>query len=441
MTANQNKNRDRNGNKKGRRLKNNRLGYIIEALVLIVAAIFLSAVGSAPFIDPLSLICTAAAAALFACVLFLIDSRIIIFAGVLSFAVTFLISRDLIEAAASLTYIIIGAFIYFGIKTRKNKNKKPPTPPDSGFFSAINSFNSFPASYTYTEYRAQLAEKLEKLEKLERLEKSEKSEKTEPNYYKRTQITAAIACFLSLFYAVMLAVSVTASAGGFSISEIEAVIDGYLTGGINIYADHSQSLSQYMASLDPGQAVNFIESYKKEIFINMKAILPACYIIYNLFAAYLTTAMFKIAYNIFIPMANHGRKRIKNKYWRINMSVVSAVVMITSIFLAVMFTSQENLLPAIVMTNLIYILVPGFCVMGVYFACDKMTNSGASALPVVLIVCAVALSAIYPFVIVAVIAVCMALGLYAALIGDIRKFYEKTKKLLFGDEDDDDFID
>ena len=37
----------------------------------------------------------------------------------------------------------------------------------------------------------------------------------------------------------------------------------------------------------------------------------------------------------------------------------------------------------------------------------------------------------------AVPAVLTMFGLYAALIGDIKKFYDKTKKALFGDDDDE----
>jgi len=399
MTANRNRKRTNKSNKRGRKLKKNRVVYIIESLVLILAAIFLAAFGSAPFIDPISLICTAAASALFACVLFLTNSRVIVIAGLTSFAAACITGKGPVGAAASLTYIVVGAFIYFGVKIKKPRN----------------------------------AEKTGKTEKTEKTEK-----KSEQNYVKRTQITVAAAGFLAVFYAAMLAVSVVISTGGFSIAAAESVIDGYLTDAIEVYIGYSQSLTQYTASIDAEQAANFIESYKREIFINMKAILPACYIIYNLFAAYITTALFKPMYNIFIPLANPARKRIRNKYWRINMSVISAVIMIASIFLAVAFTSGGNLLPAIVVTNLIYILVPGFCIMGIYFASDKMFGGSAGIFPVILLIGAAVISFIYPLVMVAAMALFMVMGLYAALIGDIRKFYEKTKKLMFGDDDDDD---
>ena len=397
MTANRNRKRTNKSDKRGRRLRNNRIVYIIEVLVLMSAAIFLSAIGAAPFIDPLSLICTAAASALFACVLFLTNPKLIVIAGLASFAAACVAGKDPVGAAAGLTYIVVGAFIYFGVKIKKADRQKP--------------------------------------------DKTEK--KPEQNHFKRTQITVAAACFLAVFYAVMLVVSVIISTGGFSVSAVEAVIDGYLTDAIGAYVGYSQSLTQYTASIDAEQAANFIESYKREIFINMKAILPACYIIYSLFAAYITTSLFKPMYNIFIPLANPARKRIKNKYWRINMSVISAVIMITSIFLAVAFNSGGNLLPAIVVTNLIYILVPGFCIMGIYFASDKIFGAGAGIFPVVLLIGAVVISFIYPLVMVAAMALFMVMGLYAALIGDIRKFYEKTKKLMFGDDedDDDDYID
>jgi hypothetical protein len=110
--------------------------------------------------------------------------------------------------------------------------------------------------------------------------------------------------------------------------------------------------------------------------------------------------------------------------------------------MAMMFSGQDNLLPAIVLTNLIYILIPGFCVMGAYFICDKMSESSLGMIPVViLMVMPVMFAFIFPFLVYLIAALLMLTGLYSALIGDIRKFYEKTKKWMSGGSDDDDYID
>lgn len=372
MTANKNIKETR----KGKKLKKNTAGYIIEIFFLIAAAVFLSVISPISLINPLGLLCAAAASALFSCVIFLTGPKITIPAGIVSFAAAYITGGDILGAFSGLAYIAVGALIYFGAKTGK----------------------------------------------------------------KRTQITVVIACFMAVFCAVVFVLSVFLSTGAFSVDAGVDVINSYLNESVSAVIDGSPGFLQYINSIDADLAA----VYKEEIFINMKAILPACFILYSLFTAYLATAVFRAVYNIFIPLANPGRKRIKNKYWRISISFISAVILIVSIFLAAVFSDFENPFPAIVLTNLIYILVPGFCLMGIYFSYDKIFKSNSGVLPVFLILAAVVLSFIFSafsFAMTAVAAVFMVIGLYAALIGDIKKFYEKTKKLLFGDDDDDDYID
>jgi len=398
MTADRNRNK-REKRKEREREKNLKsiIGYIIVVLALTAAAVFLSVTGSYYFISPLSLpglLCTAAAAsALFACVIFLTNSRIMIPAGILSFAVTYYItSGNMTGASVSLTYIFVGAFIYFGIKNSKAKKRGE---------------NGGRASYS-----------------------TQAAERAEKRQFRRTQITVAAAGFLSVFYAAVIIAHIFISTGTFSVSDISSVTASELTRQIENYTGlFPQTASE---EYPVGDII-------RELVINLQVILPALFIVYNLLVTYLATALFRFVYNIFIPLTNPGRKKIKNKYWRINMSVISAIIMIISIFAAMMFSGMDNLLPAIVLTNLIYILIPGFCIMGVYFFYDKMINAGMNRITVfILMGIPVMFSFLFPFIIPLIAAFLMITGLYAALIGDIKKFYEKVKKLMFGDPDDDD---
>ena len=372
-------------NKREKNLKNNNIVYIIEIVILTAAAVFLSVIGSTLFVDIIGFagimaVCIAVASALFACVLFLTKSRVIIPAAIISFAGTFILTQNMISSCASLIYIVIGLFIYFGVK-KKNK---------------------------------------------------------------RTQITVGISAVLTVLYAVILISSVVLPAGTFSPRETVASIDADLTNRLDGYIDqYSDVFMQYsgdetLASATDEERAVYFENYKKELVMNIKAILPSCFVLYSLIIAYLSTALFKHSYNIFIPMANPGRKRIKNKYWRINISAVSAIIMIISMILAMIFSTGDNLIGYIVLTNFVYILIPGFTIMGIYFAYDKMFKNGAGFFPVATIIGVVIAAFIFPFAIVAATAFFMLLGIYAALISDIKKYYDKLKKILLGDDDDDD---
>jgi hypothetical protein len=357
-------------------------------LILTAAAVFLSVTGSSYFISPLNiagLLCTAViASALFACVIFLTNSRILIPVGILSFAISFMTTGNLASALGSLTYIFVGAFIYFGIKGSR-----------SG--------------------------------------KSQSVDKTEMRQFRRTQITVAAAGFLSLFFAGIFVAHILVATGAFSFAAVSSVIDAELAYHIENYLGMFPQYAEAVAAEEYSA-----EDVVRELVMNIKVVLPACFIVFNLSAAYLSTALFRFAYNIFIPMANPGRKKIKNKYWRINMSVISAIIMLISIFAAMLFSGWDNLLPSIVLTNLIYILIPGFCVMGAYFLFDKLFNSSMGTVPIIILMgIPVLFSFIFPFMIVMIAVFLMVAGLYSALIGDIKKFYEKTKKLMFGDSDDD----
>ena len=374
-------------NKKIKKTKNNNyLISVIEAFVLTAAAVFLSVISGVFFADLIGFGCIVAASALISCALFLTGASVILISGIASFAISFvLIDGDIISALASLIYIVIAAFIYFGVKTKKN----------------------------------------------------------------RTQITLGATVFLTVFYIALIILSFLLETGTFSIGMVSSMIDSELTKSAELFVNQYNSLvtqSQSAgATSEAGQAIQTIvsaEDYIKELVMNLKAIIPACFIICNIIIAYLSTSLFKAAYNIFIPMANPSRKRIKNKYWRINISAVSAVIMIVAIFLSVIVSKEDNILTAIVLTNLVYILAPGFCLMGIYFVFDKLFNSRPGILPVALVIGSVMLAFIFPFALTFILysmaSVLMALGLYSALIDDIKKFFDKAKKALLGNNDDDD---
>jgi len=227
------------------------------------------------------------------------------------------------------------------------------------------------------------------------------------------------------------------------------MIDSGLTNTIELFAAQSNSLLPLPSGTEAGDAAlaaGFTEAYITELVMNLKAVMPALFVLYAALTAYLSTAFFKSAYNIFIPMANPGkkRKRIKSKYWRIQISSVSAVVLAAAMLLTVLFSFRDNLIASIVLTNLTYILTPGFCIVGVYFVYDKIFKSNAGFVPVILIIGAAALVFVLPVAafigLYAAGSLLMIVGIYATLIGDIRKFLDKAKKLVSGDDDDDDFI-
>jgi len=367
--------------KKRKKLRHNNIVYVIETVILTAAAVFLSVISGMLFADLTGLLCIVAASALITCVLFLTSASVMLISGVASFAITFAINGNIICALASLIYIIIGAFIYFGVRTKKN----------------------------------------------------------------RTQITVGVTVFLTVFYIALLVLYFILETGTFSINMLSSMLDSELTKGTELLLEQYNSMlaqSSGAVAEEAAEVAYLMEDYAKELVMNLKAIIPACFIVYNAVIAYLSTSLFKMAYNIFIPMANPGRKKIKNKYWRINISVVSAIVLIATLFMAFMFSKNDNVIPSIVLMNLIYILAPGFCVMGVYLIHDKIFKAKVGILQVMLIIGAIMLVFVFPvsvvFILYSMASILMAIGLYSAVIDDIRKFLDKAKKALLGDENDDD---
>ena len=352
------------------------MAYTIEIFVLTSAAVFLSVVGSVLFVDVTGTLCTVVASALFACALFLMSPVACFCAAVISAAasslITYSVCGNIINALAGLLYIAVGAFIYFGVKT-----KQP-----------------------------------------------------------RTRITVGAACFLAVFHALLVVLYFFMKTGTFSIAMVSSMVEAGLTEGAELAAGQIPAFSA-MPESDKA-------AYMLELVTNTKALAPALFVLYSALVAYLSTSFFRPAYNIFIPMANPGRKKIKNKYWRLNISLASAATAVIAIFVSFFVPSQKYPLPSVILTNLIYIVAPGFCIVGIYFVHDKIFKEKTGIFSVVLAAGALIAALVLPVSLIALIFVLIFSGLYATLIGDIKKLIEKAKKALLGDDDgddDDDYID
>jgi len=246
----------------------------------------------------------------------------------------------------------------------------------------------------------------------------------------RTKITFGALCFLVLFHSGLVVLYFLLKTGGFSIGMVSSAVDAGLTETAEFLTGRVAALSQ-LPETDRA-------AYVRELVANTKAMTPALFVLYNAAVAYLSTSFFRYAYNVLIPMANPGRKKIKNKYWRLAISLVSAVAAALALFASLFVSFQKNPLPSIILTNLTYMLAPGFCIVGIYFFHDKVFKEKTGVFSVVLAVCALVAVLVLPAALFALALVLMVSGLYDTLAGDMKKFLEKAKKNLFGDDDDDD---
>ena len=253
----------------------------------------------------------------------------------------------------------------------------------------------------------------------------------------RTKITVTLACFLAMCHIGLIALHFLTKTGAFSIEMVSSAVDAGLSEGAHLAASRIPAFS---AIPDADSA-----AYMQELVKNTKAMVPALFALYNLFAAYLLASFFRCAYNILIPMANPGRKKIKNKYWRLNISAVSAIAAIVSILASFFVPSQKYPLPSIVLANLAYILAPGFFVVGIYFMHDKVFKEKSGIFSIVLAAGALTAAMVLPALLPALALALVISGLCATLAGDVKKLVEKAKKALLGDrgddDDDDDCID
>lgn len=244
----------------------------------------------------------------------------------------------------------------------------------------------------------------------------------------RTRITLGFACFLVVFHLFLIVLYFLLKTGTFSIEMVSSLADSILTEGVQL------AVGPLLAAAPEADKAAYIQEFVK----NMKAVTPALFVLYCSAFAYLSTSFFRSFYNIFIPMANPGRKKIKNKYWRLNISVVSVAAAVIAIVVSFFVPPQKYPLPSVILTNLIYILSPGFCIMGIYFVYDKVLKEKTRVFFVIFALCAIIAVLVLPAALFAFVLVFMLSGLYAASIEDLKKFLKKAKKALLGDEDDDD---
>ena len=261
----------------------------------------------------------------------------------------------------------------------------------------------------------------------------------------RTAITVRAAAFAGLISAALLAGVIVAEHGAISPTIIYDAADELITGFLE--ANQEILLAMYIPvdlSGDEEEQARRLELVKREYTMNLKMMTPMLFVFYALAAAYCSTALFRIIYNIFIG-SKPGAFPLKRADWRLKLSAVSAVVIIISSMLILLLFDPHNPLPRIILTNVQYILAPGFCIMGIYFLYDKTYNiynknrlvkGGMAPAFILLGACTFAVLMFFQ----PAIAILVVFGLYAALIGDIKKFYRKTKKAVFGDEDDDEDI-
>jgi hypothetical protein len=260
----------------------------------------------------------------------------------------------------------------------------------------------------------------------------------------RTLITVRIAVFAGIVYSALIIGVVAAENGAVSPmiiyqaaeAEIEAIVENFQDILLDTYVPAD------MSGDEEEQARNR-ELLQQEYIMNLKMMIPMFFVLYSLAIAYFSTALFRIIYNIFIGARAVSGRFIKRIEWRIKLSVVSAVMIILCSVFNLLLYSRDNPLPSIIISNIQYILAPGFCIMGIYFLFDKTYNmynrhreieSRVAPAVMLLLTCVFAII-LLQYTAIAILVIC---GLYAALIGDIKKFYEKTKKAVFGDDDDDD---
>ena len=381
-----------------RRNKNN-INYA-SAVIMSVVVVFLSAAGAKLFAASngfdfgglTGIFCVILAAAFFACLLFITNYLTIFAVCAASAGLAIFAGKEPLPVILALSYILTGLIIFTGMAKKQT----------------------------------------------------------------RTQITVRVSLFLVLFCSAWTVLYFVITSGGFSVQKLSNSIDDEINNTLNYM---ETAASQYYSMLPAGSvssadasgdgtAYNLSDSVRQEFIMNMKVMIPSLFVILCIFCAYLSTSSFRIFYNIF--SAKSKPKEIPGRDWRVKLSVISAGVMILSTLCMVLLYDKDNLLPSIVSANIMYILLPGFCIMGIYFVYDKLYNmynrvpyrKKNGTLPGLSLAFAVIF--LYIFMSNIVFAALAIFGLYAALIGDIKNFYDKAKKYFSdgggGDDDDgDDF--
>ena len=352
--------------------------------VLIIIDIFFSVVSSVNFLGVIGVAALVIASALFACLLILTRSLYVFLIFLPSFLISALVGGDLIFAFAGLVYVPLGFISAFGIKQR----------------------------------------------------------------FSRTQIILRLSGGIAVFYVIALIFVFITSTGEFSPESIRDIITreasdfmDYYNYTVNQYSNNIAEIEvESEAEARVSEVPAMSETEKAAYVESIKAIIPAAFIIYCNAVSFFITFVFRIFYNIIVVQLQPAgetvkRKKIAKDSWRITVSFVSTIIFVLCIFLVMIFA--HNIWVTVVISNIVYVLVPGLFIIGFYFIFGKIKlfckNNYMSA-GLVLFFLAIALLFFTSFVLMAVI-FC---GVYSIQVVEIKKLTEKIRKSFddFGDDDD-----
>ena len=257
----------------------------------------------------------------------------------------------------------------------------------------------------------------------------------------RTLITVRTAVFLGIFFAALAAGALIHGHGGISpeifLRAVESEIDILVENVRNVMIDAAETP-------DADANTETVYLYFDYMAMNLTMMIPTLFVVYCLNIAYLSTAAFRVIYNLLLaarPGRISTRKAIGHEEWRVKLSAVSAVIMIICSVLYLLI-DRHSLLASVIVSNIRFILTPGFCIMGIYFLYDKIherynryryapNDSRLGPSLILFFACGLALMLFQN----TAFAALTVFGLYSALIGDVKKLYDKTRKLVFGDDD------
>jgi len=253
----------------------------------------------------------------------------------------------------------------------------------------------------------------------------------------RTTIVVRIAVFLGVFYAVLVVGNLTMQHGEISPSIIFAAVDEQIEAAANMF----QELIPINTNDPDAEAQAALAA--EALAMNLRMMVPMIFAVYCLAIAYFATGLYRVLYNAVIGIRES--RIIRRKDWRVHLSWVAALIMIVCsvVYLTVYdHHSASALLTAVITSNIRFILTPGFYVMGIYFLFDKVYGGynryrepKNRVVPSLMLFGACAF--VFMFLQGAGIAILTVFGIYAALIGDIKKIYVKAKKLILDEGDDD----
>ena len=255
----------------------------------------------------------------------------------------------------------------------------------------------------------------------------------------RTTIVVRIAVFLGVFYAILIVGNLAAQYGNVSTVIVFGEIDYQIEAVAELFREAIVSVNIN----DPDAEVR-AALIAEEFAINLRMMVPMIFAVYCLAIAYFITAFYRMLYNAVIGIRES--RVIKRKDWRVHLSWVSALIMIMcSVVYMAVYADQSTsaILTSVIVSNIRFILTPGFCVMGIYFLFDKVYGGyNRYREPPSRFAPSLMLFGGCVFVLLflqgAGIAMLAVFGIYAALIGEVKRIYNKAKKLITDDDGDDD---